>query len=55
MYVSYYCATAGFIFDITDVGDGHFDSDVALSAKPDCRPLRLLRNSDILTDNEGIC
>ena len=50
-----YCTAAEFIFDITDVGGGHFDSDVALSAKPACRPFRFLGNSDILTDNEGIC
>ena len=50
-----YCITGGFIFNITVVGDGHFDSDVALSAKPACRPFRFLGNSDILTDNEDIC
>ena len=42
---SYYCATAGFIFDITDVGDGHFDSNVVLSVKPACRPFRFLGKS----------
>ena len=35
-------------------GDRSFDNDVALSAKPACRPFRLLGNSEILTDNEGI-
>ena len=40
-----YCTTAGFIFDITDVRDGHFDSDVVLSAKLACRPFRFLGNS----------
>ena len=50
-----YCTTTGFIFDITDVRDGHFDSDVVLSAKPACRSFRFLGNSDIPTDNEGIC
>ena len=50
-----YCTTAGFICDITDVRDGHFDSDVVLSAKPACRSFRLLGYSDTPTDNEGIC
>ena len=48
-----YCTTTGFIFDITDVRDGHFDSHVVLSTKPACRPFRFLGNSDIQTDNEG--
>ena len=36
------------IIDIADVGDGHFDSNVALSVEPACRPFRFLEDSDIL-------